>query len=68
MDLFANPFDDSKMHESIFGERNSWHLDHVTGNSRNRVWDEWDVIASANKEAADRLVDGLRPGPINFWC
>ena len=62
-------FDDSKLYESIFGEDQRWEPSHLTDNSYRRPWDEWGTIASANKEAADHLVDwlvsGARPGPMS---
>ena len=61
--------DDSKMHESIFGENQRWKPGQSVGSSYGRLWNEWGTMASANKEAADHLVDwlvhGLRPGPMS---
>ena len=55
-------FDDSQMHESIFGQDNPWNKS--TAPSRfEKVG--WDGYAMAYKIAADRLVDGLQWGPIS---
>ena len=63
MNTFLDRFDDSKLYESIFGEDQRWKPCRATDNAYRKLPDEWDAIASANKEAADRLVDGLRRGP-----
>ena len=64
MTTFDIPFDDAKLHESIFGEDQRWKPVRGVDNAPWRLPDEWDAIASANKEAADRLVDGLGRGPL----
>ena len=63
-------FDDSKLYESIFGENQRWKPGQLTGNAYRPSWDDgWGAMASANKEAADHLVDwlvdGPRPGPMS---
>ena len=65
MTTFEIPFDDSKLYESIFGENQRWNPEQATAGTYQRLSDEWSAIASANKEAADRLVDGLRRGPLS---
>ena len=64
MTTFENPFDDAKLHESIFGEDQRWKPVQGVDSAAWRLPDEWDAIASANKEAADRLVDDLGRGPL----
>ena len=64
MTLFQNRFDDSKLYESIFGDDQRWKPGHASDTAAWRLPDEWDAIACANKEAADRLVDGLGRGPL----
>ena len=60
-----DPFDDSKLYESIFGEDQRWETNRTAYSAYRALSDQWDAIASANKEAADRLVDGLLQGPIS---
>jgi hypothetical protein len=64
MTLFENPFYDTKLRESIFGEDQRWNPGRAGDGTHWRLPDEWDAIACANKEAADRLVDGLGRGPL----
>ena len=65
MATFPNTFDDSKLYESIFGEDQRWETSRTAHRAFRALSDQWDAIASANKEAADRLVVGLRPGPTS---
>ena len=70
MNTFAEAFDDSKLYESIFGENQRWKPGQSAGNAYRPSWyDGWSAMASANKEAADHLVDWLfdepRHGPMS---
>ncbi len=57
-------FDDSKLYESIFGENQRWRPGQSDVSTYRPPWDDgWSAMASANKEAADHLVDWLVNGP-----
>lgn len=57
---FGAQFDDSKLHESIFSERQRWAPGQWANNTGKPPWyDGWNTMAGANKEAADHLVDWL---------
>ena len=55
-------FDDSRMHQSIFGQQEPLNKSMAPGRFQ-KV--DWDGYAMAYKIAADRLVDGLQRGPIS---
>lgn len=61
MTLPVEPFDDSKLYESIFGQDNPWNESTAPGRLDKRGWEHY---AMAYKVAADRLVDGQQRGPI----
>lgn len=60
MEDFEAQFDDSKLHESILGEQQIWKPGQWANGTNKPPWyDGWATMASANKEAADHLVDWL---------
>ena len=70
MTLAVEPFDDSKLYESIFGENQRWEPGQSSGSTHRPPWNSgWLDIAYSNKEAADHLVDWLvaggRTGPMS---
>ena len=55
-------FDDSKMHESVFGQDNPWNKSTEPGRLDKPGWDGY---AMAYKTAGDRLVDSLQRRAIS---
>ena len=60
MENFVAEFDDGKLHEPLLGERQIWEPGQWANGTDKPPWyDGWGTMASANKEAADHLVDWL---------